>query len=611
MQSGAPHEPATGRQKVLAREEAAHEKRNWVRLTFDCNDRCVFCLDSDAHDGRIRDRAEVRAQILEGRRKGAERLILSGGEPTIHPNFVDFIRLGRLAGYRWIQTVTNGRMFRYEEFLRRCIEAGLDEVTFSVHGPNARVHDALVGVRGAFDEEMAGLRAAVRSGRLVVNADICVNRGNVRLLAETIEMLYREGIREFDLLQIVPFGRAWSEGRAHLFYDLAEMRPHLVRAFAWSRRPDVQIWLNRFPPEHCEGFEHLIQDPYKLHDEIRGRREEFERLLEDGTPLDCRTPERCARCYLQRLCDGLDALRTRVREGTFEEARLDVTWEARQPPIFGGDPASARKLDGRARLPLWRAAESEPVLDPPSLLRRAGCRRLHVIAPDLPAALEAVRPFDSVDELCLQLDDWSGLPQRIEEGPCDALAGRRLRAVVATGPEQAAALHGRTGCFELVVHVTRSTVPWILSHAEREPRLVLRLPTFERLSEADAALPDLQALFTAIPATIPVEDVPRCILGRPPRPRPPRLDLGALRPDGRIEIFRYGRRFVQDEYYVRSMGCAQCVESPRCRGLHVNHVRARGFSAMRPVRDAAAAATEEAVARADWPVPRTAAGARG
>ena len=32
----------------------------------------------------------------------------------------------------------------------RCLDAGLSEVTMSLHGPNARIHDALVGVKGAF-----------------------------------------------------------------------------------------------------------------------------------------------------------------------------------------------------------------------------------------------------------------------------------------------------------------------------------------------------------------------------------------------------------------------------------------------------------------------------
>ena len=110
---------ATPASTATVHESAAHQKRNWVRLNYACNDRCIFCLDSDSHDGEMRAPKDIKEQILDGRRKGAERLILSGGEPTIHPNFVDFVRLGRLAGYAKVQTVTNGRMFKYLPFLRK------------------------------------------------------------------------------------------------------------------------------------------------------------------------------------------------------------------------------------------------------------------------------------------------------------------------------------------------------------------------------------------------------------------------------------------------------------------------------------------------------------
>ena len=59
--------------KLAEHEEAAHDKRNWVRLTYDCNNGCIFCLDSQAHDGDMRDRNEIKEQILDGRKKGATR----------------------------------------------------------------------------------------------------------------------------------------------------------------------------------------------------------------------------------------------------------------------------------------------------------------------------------------------------------------------------------------------------------------------------------------------------------------------------------------------------------------------------------------------------------
>jgi hypothetical protein len=159
--------------KIAEHEEAAHEQRNWVRLTFDCNDRCVFCLDAHTHDGTVRAREEIKAQILDGRRKGAQRLILSGGEPTIHPDFVDFVRLGRMAGYRKVQTVTNGRMFAYPEFLKKSLDAGLvgdhvlDPRAQRQDPRRARRHEGGVRGGGQGAEAGAGRRAADHQHRRV------------------------------------------------------------------------------------------------------------------------------------------------------------------------------------------------------------------------------------------------------------------------------------------------------------------------------------------------------------------------------------------------------------------------------------------------------------
>ena len=314
----------SGGDKVLAHEDAAHEKRNWVRLSYDCNNHCTFCLDSNAHDGTMRNNLDIKVQIIEGRKKGMSRLILSGGEPTMHPNFLDFVKLGKRAGYPKVQTVTNGRMFKYPEFLETAAKNGLDEITFSLHGHTAKLHDALVGTPGAFVEETAGLKAALASGRFIINIDIVINKQNIKHLPEMLETFIGWGVKEFDLLHIIPFGNAWSDARDHLFYDLDGNLEYLQRTFAYARRPDIHIWLNRFPPPYTEGFEDLIQDPYKLNDEVRGRREEFDRYLSLGKKLSCREPDRCKYCYLQNLCDTLDTVIDARKEDTVEVLRKSV-----------------------------------------------------------------------------------------------------------------------------------------------------------------------------------------------------------------------------------------------------------------------------------------------
>ena len=615
---------------AITHEEAAHEQRNWVRLTFDCNDRCVFCLDAHTHDGRIRDREEVKAQILEGRRKGATRLILSGGEPTIHPHFVDFVRLGRLAGYRKIQTVTNGRMFAYPEFLRAALDAGLSEITFSIHGPNAKVHDALVGTKGAFEEEMKGLRGALADGRPVVNLDVCVNRGNVRHLPEMMATFTAMGVREFDLLHVIPFGRAYSEGREVLFYDLEAMRPFLLEAFAYARRPGMHVWLNRFPPQHLEGFEDLIQDPHKLIEEVRGRKEEYALLLGHDIPLDCRAPDRCRHCYLEPLCDRLDEVRAQLAGGRFEVLRVEA--EAEAPSDHGGDPASREHAAARLqRVLAERAAAADagaqvedeaaagmieargagptrralrlPIVGsaPPArpgpraaeLAAAAGVGTLWIVAPDLARALAVAESLPGAATLELELDDPAALVAACAEAaraaPSPALpapiviGGRRVRRVVVAAATDAAALLALPIDVEVALLLSRASEGWLRGLAAAPARLALRQPTHARVSQAAASDLDLAEFFAAFTLPVPVEGVPACVLGRPPRARPAVFDGAQLAPGGGIEIFRYARRFVAEGFHVKSLRCKTCSENHGCSGMHINHVRARGFAAMRPI----------------------------
>lgn len=529
---------------VESHEQAAHEKRNWVRLSYDCNNACLFCLDSLAHDGTMRSNLDIKVQILEGRKKGAERLILSGGEPTMHPNFLDFVKLGRRAGYPKIQTVTNGRMFAYPEFLQQAADNGLDEVTFSLHGHTAKLHDGLVATPGAFAQETAGLKAALASGRFIVNIDIVINKRNVRHLPEMLETFIGWGVKEFDLLHIIPFGAAWGRARDHLFYDLDGNEEFLHRALQYSRRPDIHIWLNRFPPPYTEGFEDLIQDPYKMNDEVRGRRDEYDRYLSTGEKLSCRQPERCRYCYLQQLCDTLDEAIADRALPEVDVLRIEV-------------PGPAAATLPRARV-------------------------LHVVAPDLRAAAAAIQTT-SAEVVWLELESYAGLVERLDDG--QRIAGKRIERCYVSNVEDLAALCAADRGFDVVAQLTRDTAPLVAS-APYPERLIVRQPNYPRVTEQrqrDVALKDF---FRKLPTAVRTENIPPCLSGRPPAAAPSRLDGGMLGNDGRVDMGRYTHRYISDRYYTKSRRCRACTYNAQCPGVHINFVRAHGYAPLEPIRNA-------------------------
>lgn len=293
------------------------EKRHWVRLTRYCNQRCLFCLDRFAQKGGVVPVESVRRDLIRGRKQGLRRVVLSGGEPTVHPRYLELIALARELGYTHIQTITNGRKFCYPDFLKGAVAAGLDEVTFSLHGPTSELHDRLTRVPGSFVQAVAGLRSALATSGLIVSIDVVINRLNLPVLREHLDFCIGLGVREFDLLALVPFGDAW-ENHEELYCDFSrpEELSWLRRALELSRRPDLHIWTNRLRPEHLEGFEKLIQPPEKILDEMRGRRKIFARYLDGGKAPDCAGPS-CRFCFLEVFCRDLAAL---LKEGRLPAA---------------------------------------------------------------------------------------------------------------------------------------------------------------------------------------------------------------------------------------------------------------------------------------------------
>lgn len=427
-----------GYRRLNQREAAALTERHWVRLTRCCNNRCLFCLDTDAQDGTVRPAGEVRDDIARGARLGRQRLVLSGGEPTIHPELIPLVEAGAKAGYERVQIVTNGRMLARPGFVEDAVAAGLGEVTVSIHGHRPELHDRLVGVPGAFAQTLRGLRAARARPELIVNIDVVVCGENVGVLDQIIALGRKLGVHEFDLLQVQPAGRAAKN--PGMLYDPAPYRRTLDKVFALTRHPDLFIWTNRFPVAHLEGFEELIQDPHKLIDEIRGRREQVEALLRQGEPFHCRG-ELCRSCYLEGLCDELHVLAQGVsgvehvlKKGSSPRPPLPRTFHSQEiivEPSLENEDWLRQHIEALGERLVIRPAP-RPTLseclehDIPPLRLAELLRGSRARVVDIPPCLAGGRPV-SWSEADWQLDPAAGFEAQIE-ALVERFAASRFRA---------------------------------------------------------------------------------------------------------------------------------------------------------------------------------------
>lgn len=546
--------------RMLERERIANRPKHWVRAVTACNSRCLFCLDSDTPRNVYLPKEEVEGELRRGIEElGADKVILSGGEATLHPNFADFVRYAKSIGYDRVQTVTNGYRFAEREFYVEARDAGLGEITFSLHGHTAELHDELTGRAGAFHRLMKGMVRALRDPKgPIVNVDVVICKKNVAVLDKIVELAISVGVTEFDLLHVIPQAAAF-DNRDELFYDPRDHLETLHKVFRLNRHPRFVIWTNRFPVSYLEGLEDLVQDPHKMLDEVNGRRWQVRRYLDDGKPLDCRQPERCVHCFIEPFCTTQDRVIQRLHTDGWSVWAVD-------------DPAAPLP---EGRLPY-------------------GATMLGVHVAD-PAALASI-----------VLPDGAGLYARIDApGPLPDLA-----APVVLVADTAAHLDAWIdGPWPLDVHLNQRTAPWLLANRDRvaaaRGRLRIHQPSYERLDETRANdVRDPAAFFRALDLRVPVSGLPACLA--------PGMDLiearAILRSDlfeadtGRIAIRDMAHHHVREGYFARSERCRDCRLASRCDGAHVNLLRDQGLKSLQPL-DGAWADDAEAQLVARWPVP--------
>lgn len=78
-------------------------------------------------------------------------VVICGGEPMLDVNtYFKVCSTARALGLRTL-SVTNGTMIKYHSDAIRVIQEGPDEISISLDGPNATIHDRMRGTKGAFE----------------------------------------------------------------------------------------------------------------------------------------------------------------------------------------------------------------------------------------------------------------------------------------------------------------------------------------------------------------------------------------------------------------------------------------------------------------------------
>src|ERR1700674_1462684 len=154
-----------------------------VDLTNRCNMMCDPCFMDANQVGYVHELSwEEIQEILENATKIKPRrqmsVQFSGGEPTMHPRFIDAVRYARKVGYNSVQAATNGIEFaKSKEFCKAAFEAGMRYayLQFDGIGNDANSHRQ---VGNLFDVKLRAIENMHEAGIEIVLVTTIVNNVN-------------------------------------------------------------------------------------------------------------------------------------------------------------------------------------------------------------------------------------------------------------------------------------------------------------------------------------------------------------------------------------------------------------------------------------------------
>lgn len=221
--------------------------------------KCRFCYYQDSmKECRNKDLTTEAAKKWIGffYKKGKRAIDLTGGEPTIRKDIIELVDFCKQTGYEYICVITNGIRMADNNFCQALVAAGLNDVLFSLHGPDAVRHDSLTCTPGSFQK----LITAMDNMRLLgvrLRSNTVVNGLSFKHVKAIGRILKEKGVEAVNFILFNPIVEAQSsESDMNVTYE--EASGYLKELIDIYRNDFKKITIRYMPFCFMPGYESYI-----------------------------------------------------------------------------------------------------------------------------------------------------------------------------------------------------------------------------------------------------------------------------------------------------------------------------------------------------------------
>ena len=259
-----------------------------ICLTDLCNQRCVFCSRPGA---KLRySPARIRKVLAAFK----DTVCFEGGEPTLAPDVLKWVRAAARAGVRDRVLVTNGFGLEAPGTVKAYLAAGVTMFNVNLPAHNSALFDRLTRTKGNFSKRVAAVKNLIAlAGPGRVRVTLVLNSLILKSLPAYARFVLKEFPGLFYLEINFPKLMGGCAERPALVPTLTAAEPWLLKAFGILEAGGASFLADSVPLCFMKGFEHRSIDSHML---ARGeQRHYFGEKERTG---------RCAACALAGVCSG-------------------------------------------------------------------------------------------------------------------------------------------------------------------------------------------------------------------------------------------------------------------------------------------------------------------
>ncbi|MGC9046947.1 MAG: radical SAM protein [Minisyncoccia bacterium] len=276
-----------------------------LKVGFQCNNRCIFCIQGDKRFFVPNKTDQEIRNILFKMRKSHEGVVFTGGEPTIRPELISWVKYAHDLGYKIIQIQSNGRMFSYKDYCLKLIKAGANEFSPAIHGSNSKIHDTLTRVPGSFKQTLQGIKNLKELNQYVITNTV-VTRINYKDLPTLAKLLVKLKVDQFQFafMHINPIILNDKKLIDYIVPRYFEAMPYIKKGLDIAKKNKVRAMVEATPYCLMRGYEKYVSEQYiPLSSVIDGdiKIERYEQYRRNEGKA--KGPE-CKKCRYYNICEG-------------------------------------------------------------------------------------------------------------------------------------------------------------------------------------------------------------------------------------------------------------------------------------------------------------------